>query len=252
MSQITSTSPIKVASKVALVTGGTRGIGAAIARQLQKEGYKVAATYQRNRAEAEKFSKESGIKIFCWDVKDLESCKKGVQDIEATLGPIDVLVNNAGITSDVSFHKMMQNQWQDVIDTNLSSCFNMCQSVIDGMRARNYGRIINISSINGQQGQFGQTNYAAAKAGIIGFTKSLAIETAQKGITVNAIAPGYIKTEMVQAVKPEIIHKIIERIPVGRLGEPEDVANAVSFLASDKTGFMTGATLTLNGGQYLT
>ena len=238
--------------KVALVTGGTRGIGAAIAKQLKEEGYRVVATYQRNEKQALKFAKEADIQVFCWDVKDLDSCKKGVQQIEQDIGPIDVLVNNAGITSDVSFHKMLPKQWNDVIDTNLSSCFNMCQAVIDSMRARNYGRIINISSINGQQGQFGQTNYAAAKAGIIGFTKSLAIETAQKGITVNAIAPGYIKTEMVEAVKPEIIDKIIARIPVGRLGSPEDVANAVSFLASEKTGFMTGSTITLNGGQYLT
>ena len=238
--------------KTALVTGGTRGIGAAISKHLLKEGYKVAATFQRNQTQAQKFERETGIKVYCWDVKDLKACEEGVRQIEKDLGPIDILVNNAGITSDVSFHKMSSFQWNDVIDTNLSSCFNMCQAVIDGMRTRQYGRIINISSINGQQGQFGQTNYAAAKAGIIGFTKSLAIETAQKGITVNAVAPGYIKTEMVQAVKPEMLDKIIARIPVGRLGEPEDVANAVSFLASEKTGFMTGATLTLNGGQYLT
>lgn len=237
--------------KTALVTGGTRGIGAAISKHLLKEGYKVAATFQRNQAQAQKFERETGIKVYCWDVKNLQACEEGVRHIEKDLGPIDILVNNAGITSDVSFHKMSSLQWNDVIDTNLSSCFNMCQAVIDGMRTRHYGRIINISSINGQQGQFGQTNYAAAKAGIIGFTKSLAIETAQKGITVNAVAPGYIKTDMVQAVKPDMLDKIIARIPVGRLGEPEDVANAVSFLANEKTSFMTGATLTLNGGQYL-
>lgn len=237
--------------KIALVTGGTRGIGAAISKHLLKEGYKVAATFQRNQAQAQKFERETGIKVYCWDVKNLQACEEGVHHIEKDLGPIDILVNNAGITSDVSFHKMSSLQWNDVIDTNLSSCFNMCQAVIDGMRTRHYGRIINISSINGQQGQFGQTNYAAAKAGIIGFTKSLAIETAQKGITVNAVAPGYIKTDMVQAVKPDMLDKIIARIPVGRLGEPEDVANAVSFLANEKTSFMTGATLTLNGGQYL-
>lgn len=237
---------------VALITGGTRGIGSAIAKQLLKEGYLVAATYRHNKNFAENFQKETGIQTYCWDVKNLDSCLEGVKQVESELGPIDVLVNNAGITQDISFHKMDHSQWQDVIATNLSSCFNMCKAVIDGMRSRSYGRIINISSINGQQGQFGQTNYAAAKAGIIGFTKSLALETAQKGITVNAIAPGYIRTDMVSAVKPDILDKIIARIPVGRLGEPEDVANAVSFLANQKTSFMTGSTITLNGGQYIT
>lgn len=235
----------------ALVTGGTRGIGAAIAKRLQADGFQVAASYQKNAEQAEAFSKSTGIKVFKWDVKNLEDCQKGVAQIEAELGSIDVLVNNAGITMDGAFHKMSAPQWEDVISTNLTSCFNMCQTVLPGMRERAFGRIINISSINGQQGQFGQTNYAAAKAGVIGFTKSLALETAAKNITVNAVAPGYVNTEMVAKVSADILTKIIDKIPVGRLGEPDDIAHAVSFLASEKTSFMTGATLTINGGQYL-
>lgn len=235
----------------ALVTGGTRGIGAAICKRLLADGFKVAATYQKNAEQAASFSKETGIPVFQWDVKNLEACRKGVHEIEAHLGPVDVLVNNAGITLDGAFHKMSSPQWEDVIATNLTSCFNMCQIILPGMREREFGRIINISSINGQQGQFGQTNYAAAKAGVIGFTKSLALETAAKNITVNAVAPGYINTDMVAQVSADILTQIIAKIPVGRLGEPEDIAHAVSFLASEKTSFMTGATLTMNGGQYL-
>lgn len=238
--------------RTALVTGGTRGIGAAISKKLLGDGFQVAATYQKNDDQAKQFSAETGIKVYKWDVKNLDSCKKGVKQVEADLGPVDILVNNAGMTMDGAFHKMSSVQWDDVIGTNLTSCFNMCQTVLDGMRERRYGRIINMSSINGQQGMFGQTNYAAAKAGIIGFTKALAIEAASKNITVNAIAPGYINTDMVAAVSADILTQIIARIPVGRLGEPEDIAHAVSFLASEKTSFMTGATLTINGGQYLT
>jgi acetoacetyl-CoA reductase len=238
--------------RVALVTGGTRGIGAAISKRLKNEGYTVIATYQNNKERADKFSEETGIPTFCWDVSDYASCEERVKEIEAKHGHIDILVNNAGITRDSFFHKMDEQKWSDVISINLNSCFNMCQSVVNGMRDRKFGRIINVSSINGQTGQYGQTNYSAAKAGIIGFTKSLALETAQKGITVNAVAPGYIKTDMVAAVKPEVLDQIVSNIPVGRLGSPDDIANAVSFLAQDDASFITGSTLTINGGQYLT
>lgn len=238
-------------SHIALVTGGTRGIGAAICKRLQEDGFRVAATYQKNAEQAEAFSTTTGIKVYQWDVRDLAACQAGVIKIEQELGEINVLVNNAGITMDGAFHKMSSPQWDEVISTNLTSCFNMCQVVLPGMRDREYGRIINISSINGQQGQFGQTNYAAAKAGILGFTKSLALETAAKHITVNAVAPGYVNTDMVAKVSADILTQIIAKIPVGRLGEPEDIAHAVSFLANEKTSFMTGATLTINGGQYL-
>ena len=239
-------------ARVALVTGGTRGIGAAIARALQAEGYKVAVNYLGNEAVATKFRKETGIPVFLWSVADYESCAAGIEKVVAELGgPVDVLVNNAGITRDGFMHKMTADQWKAVIDTNLGSCFNMSRNVIEGMRERGFGRIINISSINGIKGQLGQTNYSAAKAGIIGFTKALAQEGAAKGITVNAIAPGYIGTEMVSAMAPEIVDKIKAGIPVGRLGMVDEIARAVVFLASDDAGFITGATLNINGGQYM-
>ena len=240
-------------ARVALVTGGTRGIGAAIATALKAAGYKVAANYGGNDDAANKFKAETGIPVFKWDVSSCDLCAAGIKKVEAEVGPIDVLVNNAGITKDGMFHKMTPEQWNAVINTNLSSLFNMCRPVIEGMRERNFGRIVNISSINGQKGQMGQTNYSAAKAGEIGFTKALAQENARKGVTVNAICPGYIGTEMVRAVPQDVLEKhIIPQIPVGRLGEPEEIARCVVFLASDDSGFITGSTLTVNGGQYLT
>jgi len=237
--------------KLALVTGGTRGIGAAISQKLKEAGYKVVAVYHGNDKAAEAFQKSTEIPIYKWDVSNFIACQEGVAHVTEDQGAIDILVNNAGITRDGVLHKMDYNQWEDVIQTNLTSCFNMCRQVIEPMRERGFGRIINISSINGQKGQFGQTNYSAAKAGIIGLTKALAQESATKGITVNAIAPGYIGTEMVQSIPQPILTQIINEIPIGRLGKPEEVARAVVFLASDDAGFITGATLTLNGGQYL-
>jgi acetoacetyl-CoA reductase len=238
-------------ARVALVTGGTRGIGAAISKALKASGYKVAATYGGNDAAAEKFKAATGIPIYKWDVTSFDACADGVKKVEADLGPIDVLVNNAGITRDTAFHKMTLEQWTAVINTNLGSLFNMTRQVIEGMRGRKFGRIINISSVNGQKGQFGQVNYSAAKAGDIGFTKALALENAKGGITVNVIAPGYINTEMVQAVPKDVLEKnVIPQIPVNRLGEPEEIARAVLFLAADDAGFITGSTLTVNGGQY--
>lgn len=236
--------------KVALVTGGTRGIGAAISRNLREAGYNVVAIYNGNDKVADAFQKNSGISTYKWDVGDFKACQDGVVQVTKEYGPIDILVNNAGITRDGVLHKMDPSQWLDVLQTNLTSCFNMCRQVIEPMRERGFGRIINISSINGQKGQFGQTNYSAAKAGIIGLTKALAQESAAKGITVNAIAPGYINTEMVQSMPETVLTKITNQIPIGRLGSPEEVARAVVFLASDGAGFMTGTTLTLNGGQY--
>ncbi|HKO06435.1 MAG TPA: acetoacetyl-CoA reductase [Alphaproteobacteria bacterium] len=239
-------------ARVAVVTGGTRGIGAAISRGLKAAGYKVAASYAGNEEAAKALHAETGIHVFKWDVADFAACKAGIAKVEAALGPIDILVNNAGITRDTTLHRMTPEQWHQVIETNLTSLFNMSRNVIEGMRARNFGRIINISSINGQKGQFGQSNYAAAKAGIIGFTKSVAQENASKGITVNAIAPGYIGTEMVRAVPEDVLKsKILPLIPVGRLGEPEEVARVAVFLASDEAGFITGSTLSVNGGQYM-
>lgn len=235
--------------RVALVTGGTRGIGAAISKALQAAEYKVAAIYHGNDDAAHKFNQETHIPIFKWDVSDYESCKNGIHEVEKELGPIEILVNNAGITKDAVLHKMDWATWHEVIETNLTSCFNMCRNIIEHMRERGFGRIINISSINAQKGQVGQTNYSAAKAGMLGLTKALALENAGKGITVNAIAPGYINTEMVQAVPHEIIEKIINQIPKKRLGQPEEVARAVVFLASDQSEFITGTTLSLNGGQ---
>jgi len=239
-------------SKVALVTGGTRGIGAAISIALKNAGYKVAANYGGNDAAAEKFKAEHGIAVFKWDVGDFAACAAGVKDVTGALGPIDVLVNNAGITRDAMLHKMTPEHWREVMRVDLDSLFNMSRQVIDSMREKNFGRIINISSINGQKGQMGQTNYSAAKAGIIGFTKALAQETAKKGITVNVIAPGYIDTEMVASVPKEVLDQIVSGIPVGRLGVADEIARCVAFLAADEAGFITGSTLTVNGGQYIT
>ncbi|MFG1347059.1 acetoacetyl-CoA reductase [Xanthobacter autotrophicus DSM 431] len=237
--------------RVALVTGGTRGIGEAISVALKAAGYTVAANFAGNEEAAKAFTEKTGIPAYKWDVSDFESCKAGIAKVEADLGPVEVLVNNAGITRDGQFHKMSLEQWSAVINTNLNSAFNMTRPVIEGMRDRKFGRIICISSINGQKGQFGQTNYSAAKAGEIGFVKALAQENAKLGITVNAIAPGYIATEMVKAVPAEALAKIVATIPVGRLGEPEDIARAVLFLASDEAGFITGSTMTVNGAQYI-
>lgn len=238
-------------ARVALVTGGTRGIGAAIATALKAAGYKVASNYGGNDEAANKFKADTGIAVFKWDVSSYDSCAAGIKQVEADVGPVDVLVNNAGITRDGMFHKMTPEQWNAVISTNLNSLFNMCRPVIEGMRERNFGRIINISSINGQKGQMGQTNYSAAKAGELGFTKALAQENAKKGVTVNAICPGYIGTEMVRAVPKDVLEKnILPQIPVGRLGEPEEIARCVVFLAADESSFITGSTLSVNGGQY--
>jgi acetoacetyl-CoA reductase len=239
-------------ARVAVVTGGTRGIGEAISKALKDAGYQVAATYGGNDEAAAKFKDATGIAVYKWDVGDFDACQKGIAQVEADLGPVEVLVNNAGITRDGMLHKMSAENWGAVITTNLDSLFNMTRGVIEGMRARSYGRIVSISSVNGQKGQMGQTNYSAAKAGLIGFTKALAQENAFKGITVNAVAPGYIATEMVRAVPEEVLNsKIIPQIPVGRLGEAEEVARAVVFLAAEDNGFITGSTLTINGGQYM-
>jgi acetoacetyl-CoA reductase len=238
-------------SKVAIVTGGTRGIGAAISVALKAAGHTVAANYAGNDAAAQAFSSETGIATFKWDVSDYDSCVKGIAAVEAALGPVDILVNNAGITRDAMLHKMTPQLWREVIATDLDSIFNMTQPLITGMRDRGFGRIINISSINGQKGQMGQTNYSAAKAGMVGFTKALAQEVAKKGITVNVVAPGYIDTEMVQAVPPKVLESIVASIPLGRLGQAEEIAHCVTFLADEKSAFVTGTTLTCNGAQYI-
>ena len=239
-------------ARVALVTGGSRGIGRAISIALKDGGFKVAANYGGNDDAANAFSKETGIPAYKFDVGDFDACKAGVAKVAADVGPIDVLVNNAGITRDKPLHRMEKKEWDAVIATDLTSAFNMTRQVIDGMRERGFGRIINISSINGLKGQFGQCNYSAAKAGLIGFTKAIALETASKGITVNAVAPGYIATEMVMAVPKDVLDsKILPLIPVGRLGEAEEIARCVAFLASDEAGFITGSTLNANGGQYM-
>ena len=239
-------------ARVALVTGGTRGIGEAISKALKASGYSVAASYAGNDEAAQAFKAETGIPVFKFDVADPKACEEAVKTIEHEVGPIDVLVNNAGITRDGMFHRMTYEQWSAVIRTNLDSAFTMTRPLIDGMRARGFGRIVLISSINGQKGQMGQTNYSAAKAGVIGFAKALAQENANKGITVNVIAPGYIATEMVKAVPQDVLKtKILPHIPVGRLGEVEEIARAVLFLAGDEAGFITGSTLSINGGQYL-
>jgi acetoacetyl-CoA reductase len=235
---------------VALVTGGTRGIGHAVVARLKADGFKVAAGYANDEATAKATADELGVMIVKGNVGEFESCKRAVAEVEAELGPIDVLVNNAGITRDAMLHRMTPEQWNEVIFVNLASLFNMSRQVIDGMRQRGYGRIINITSINGQKGQMGQTNYSAAKAGAIGFTKALALETASKGITVNAVAPGYTDTEMVRAVPENVLQQIVAGIPVGRLGKAEEIAACVAFLARDDAAFITGATITANGGQY--
>jgi acetoacetyl-CoA reductase len=239
-------------ARVAVVTGGTRGIGGAVSKALKAAGYKVAASYAGNDEAAAKFNADTGISVYKWDVSSYDACVEGLKKVEAELGPVEVLVNNAGITKDGMFHKMTPDQWYAVINTNLNSLFNMTRPVWEGMRGRKFGRVICISSINGQKGQLGQVNYSSAKAGDIGFVKALAQEGARAGITVNAICPGYIATDMVKAMNPEVVAKtIVPLIPVGRLGEPEEIARAVVFLASDDAGFITGSTISANGGQYL-
>jgi acetoacetyl-CoA reductase len=238
-------------ARVAVVTGGTRGIGEAISVALKNGGYIVAANYAGNDARARTFSERTGIKAYKWDVADVEACLAGVRRIEAELGAVDVIVNNAGITRDGTMRKMTRTAWDEVMDTNLGGCFNMCKAAWDGMTARKFGRIVNIGSINGQAGQYGQVNYAAAKSGIHGFTKALAQEGARSGITVNAIAPGYIDTDMVAAVPPDVLAKIVARIPVGRLGHADEIARGVLFLVADEAGFITGSTMSINGGQHM-
>ena len=237
--------------RIALVTGGSRGIGHAISLALKEAGHTVAANYVGNDDAAGKFSAETGIATFKFDVASFEACQVGIKRIEQELGPVDILVNNAGITRDAMLHKMTPAQWHEVITTDLGSCFNTCRLVIEGMRERGFGRIVNVSSINGQKGQLGQTNYAAAKAGLLGFTKALALETASKGITVNAVAPGYIATEMVSAIPPKALAGIVAQIPVGRLGYDSEIAHVVRFLVDDQATFITGSTITANGGQYM-
>lgn len=239
-------------AKIALVTGGTRGIGAAISLALKNKGYKVAANYAGNDERAQEFSESTGIPVYKFDVSDYTQCETGIKRIAEDMGgSIDILVNNAGITRDGTLHRMEQENWQKVLDTNLGSCFNTSRLVIDSMRDREFGRIVNVGSINGQAGQYGQVNYAAAKSGIHGFTKALAQEGAAKGITVNAIAPGYVDTDMVRAVPPNVLEKIVAGIPVGRLGRAEDIARTVVFLVADDAGFITGSTLSVNGGQHM-
>ena len=238
-------------ARVAVVTGGTRGIGEAISVALGKAGFKVAANYAGNDERAKAFSDKTGIAAFKWDVSDFEECQKGMAAVTAQLGPVDIVVNNAGITRDGTMKKMARTAWDDVIDTNLGGCFNMCKAVWDGMSERKFGRIVNIGSINGQAGQYGQVNYAAAKSGIHGFTKALAQEGARANITVNAIAPGYIDTDMVAAVPTDVLAKIVARIPVGRLGRADEIARGVLFLVADDGGFITGSTLSINGGQHM-
>lgn len=238
-------------ARVALVTGGSRGIGEAICTALRDAGFRVVANYGGNDAAAAAFTARTGIPAYRFDVSDFAAVRAGIDRIESEVGPVEVLVNNAGITRDGTIHKMTPEQWQAVIQTNLTSCFNTARCVIEGMRERGFGRIVNIGSINGQAGQYGQVNYAAAKSGIHGFTKALALEGAARGITVNAVAPGYVDTEMVRAVPEDVLKKIIARIPVGRLGKPEDIARTVLFLVADEADFITGSTLSVNGGQHM-
>jgi len=238
-------------ARVAIVTGGTRGIGEAISLALQEQGVTVAANYAGNDERAKAFTEKTGIKSYKWDVSDFDACQDGVKQVEADLGPVDIIVNNAGITRDATMKKMTYDMWSDVMRTNLAGCFSMAKAVWDGMSARKYGRIVNIGSINGQAGQYGQVNYAAAKSGIHGFTKALAQEGARVGITVNAIAPGYIDTDMVAAVPEDVLGKIVARIPVGRLGKASEIARGVVFLTGEDAGFITGSTLSINGGQHM-
>jgi acetoacetyl-CoA reductase len=238
-------------ARVAIVTGGTRGIGEAVSVALKNAGYKVAANYCGNDARAKEFSERTGIAAYKWDVANYEDCVAGVTKVVTELGPVDVVVNNAGITRDATMRKMTRGGWDEVVDTNLGGCFNMCKAVWDGMLERGFGRVVNIGSINGQAGQYGQVNYAAAKSGIHGFTKALSQEGAAKGITVNAIAPGYIDTDMVAAVPPNVLEKIVAKIPVGRLGKADEIARGVIFLVADDAGFVTGSTLSINGGQHM-
>ena len=238
-------------ARVAIVTGGTRGIGEAISIALRDMGMEVAANYAGNEERAREFTDRTGIKSYKWDVGDFDACQEGVRQVESELGPVDVLVNNAGITRDATMRKMDHSKWQEVIDVNLGGCFNMAKAVFDGMTGRKYGRIVNIGSINGQAGQYGQVNYAAAKSGIHGFTKALAQEGARFGVTVNAIAPGYIDTDMVAAVPEDVLAKIVAKIPVGRLGRAEEIARGVAFLCDENGGFITGSTMSINGGQHM-
>ena len=238
-------------ARVAVVTGGTRGIGEAISIALRDLGMQVAANYAGNDERAREFSERTGIKSYKWDVSDFDACQEGARKVEEELGPVDVLVNNAGITRDTTMKRMDRQKWQDVIDTNLGGCFNMAKAVFEGMLGRGYGRIVNIGSINGQAGQYGQVNYAAAKSGIHGFTKALAQEGARFGVTVNAVAPGYIDTDMVAAVPEDVLGKIVARIPVGRLGHADEIARGVAFLCDENAGFITGSTLSINGGQHM-
>ena len=238
--------------RFALITGGTRGIGAAIARRLLHDGYRVAVTYHGNDTAAQTFTKDTGIRAYKWDAADFSACQAGVHQAETDAGqPLDILVNNAGVTRDATLHKMTQEQWRTVLEDDLFACFNMSRAVIEGLRARGWGRIVNIASINGQKGQFGQTNYSAAKAGVIGFSKALALESARKGITVNAVAPGYTATEMLASMDARVLQGIVAQIPLGRLAQPDEIAHAVAFLVSEQSAFITGSTLSINGGQYL-
>ncbi|HEU0043089.1 acetoacetyl-CoA reductase [Sphingomonas sp.] len=238
-------------ARVAIVTGGTRGIGEAISVMLRDEGMTVAANFAGNTARAAEFTQRTGIRSYAWDVSDYDACQEGCAQVASELGPVDVVVNNAGITRDTTILKMTYQQWKEVIDTNLGGCFNMAKATVPGMRERKWGRIVNIGSINGQAGQYGQVNYAAAKSGIHGFTKALAQEGARFGLTVNAIAPGYIDTDMVAAVPADVLEKIVARIPVGRLGQAHEIARGVAFLCSEAAGFVTGSTLSINGGQHM-
>jgi len=238
-------------ARIALVTGGVRGIGAATCKALKAAGCVVVANYAANATAAERFRNETGIPTYQWDVADFDACQRGVAQVAKEVGAVDVLVNNAGITRDGTLHKMTKEQWRAVIDVDLTGCFNMCRAVIEGMRERRFGRIISLSSINGMAGQFGQTNYAAAKAGIIGFTKALALEGASRNVTANVIAPGYTDTDMVAAVPPDILKQIVASVPIGRLCKPDEIARAVVFLAADEAGSITGATLSINGGKYM-
>ncbi len=244
-------SGLPIGPRVALVSGGTTGIGAAISEALLATGYRVASNYANQHATADAFATRTGIPVFAWNVADLDACLDGVARVRASLGPVDVLVNNAGITRDAMLHKMTATQWREVIDVDLGGCFNMCRAVIDSMRERRFGRVVNISSVNALSGQAGQTNYAAAKAGMIGFTKSLALEGATRNITVNAIAPGYTDTAMVSAVPPDALEQILKSVPAGRLAAPAEIARGVVFLVADDAGFINGITLSINGGKYL-